>query len=85
MKEVIWFGKKGKLIPRYIFPYVILGRVENVAYELDLPSSLSSIHSSFHVSMLRKCISDPSSVVPLEGYGILDSLSYEEIPVEILD
>lgn len=85
MKEVMQFGKKGKLSPRFIGPYVILQRVGNMAYELDLPSGLSFIHPVFHVSMLRKCLSNPSLVVPLEGLGISNSLSYEKVPVEILD
>ncbi|KAH0665088.1 hypothetical protein KY285_026294 [Solanum tuberosum] len=37
MKGVMRFGKKGKLSPRYIFPYRISKRVGNVAYELELP------------------------------------------------
>lgn len=52
---------------------------------MKLPSSLSLVHSVFHVSMLRKCIGDPSSVVPLEVLGIIYFLSYEEVPIEILD
>ncbi|WMV13705.1 hypothetical protein MTR67_007090 [Solanum verrucosum] len=36
-KGVIWFAKKGKLIPRYIGPYQISKMVGNVAYELELP------------------------------------------------
>jgi len=39
----------------------------------------------FHVSMLKKCIGDPVSILPLEGLGINENLSYEEVPVEILD
>ena len=32
MKEVVRFGKKGKLSPRYVGPYEILQRVGKVAY-----------------------------------------------------
>lgn len=63
----------------------MLKRVGNVSYEYELPSSLSSIHLVFHVSTLRKCVGDPSMVIPLEETGILCFLSYEEVPVEILD
>ena len=42
MKEVVRFSKKGKLSPRYVGPYEILQRVGKVAYELKLPSELSS-------------------------------------------
>lgn len=33
--------------PRFIGPYLISRRVENIAYELEFPSSLGSIHSCF--------------------------------------
>ena len=52
------FGKKGKLSPCYVGPYKILSRVGKVAYEVELPFELSSVHPIFHVSMLRKDISD---------------------------
>ncbi|WMV19689.1 hypothetical protein MTR67_013074 [Solanum verrucosum] len=85
MKYVMRFGKKGKLSPRYVGPYQILKCVGKVAYELDLPNELAPVHLVFHVSMLKKCIGDLASIIPLEGLGVDESLSYEEIPVEILD
>lgn len=85
MKGVMRFGKKGKLSPRYIGPYRIIRRVGQVAYELELPSELESVHPVFHVSMLRKCIGDPTRVVPTDDVQITEDLSYEEIPVAILD
>ncbi|XP_070017883.1 uncharacterized protein [Nicotiana sylvestris] len=39
MKGVMRFGKKGKLIPRYVGPYNIIQRIGRVAYELDLPQN----------------------------------------------
>ena len=35
--------------------------------------------------MLRKCLGDPSLIVPTDNVGIKDNLSYEEVPVEILN
>ncbi|KAK4731766.1 hypothetical protein R3W88_024754 [Solanum pinnatisectum] len=85
MRGVIRFGKKGKLSPRYVGPYQILKCIEKVAYELDLPNELAPVHPVFHVSMLKKYIGDPISILPLEGLGVDENLSYEDVPVEILD
>ncbi|WMV57783.1 hypothetical protein MTR67_051168 [Solanum verrucosum] len=85
MKGVMRFGKKGKLNPRYIGPYRISKRIGNVAYELELPQELEAVHPIFHISMLKTCMGDPSLMIPTEDIGIKDSLSYEEIPVQILD
>ncbi|WMV41209.1 hypothetical protein MTR67_034594 [Solanum verrucosum] len=66
-------------------PYKISRRVGKVAYELDLPNKLASVHSVFHVSILKKCVGDPTSIIPLEGLEVKENLLYEEIPIEILD
>ena len=79
------YGKKGKLNPQFISPYQILRPVGKVDYELEFPNELAPVHPVFHVSMLKKCIGDPVSIIPFEGLGVAESLSYEEIPVEILD
>ena len=63
MKGVMRFGKKEKLVLRYIGPFEILDRVGIFAYRLVLPPNLSQVHLVFHVSMLRKYISDPSHVL----------------------
>jgi hypothetical protein len=44
------FGIKGKLAPRYIGPFLILVRLVNVAYRLELPPTLVGVHNVFHVS-----------------------------------
>ena len=85
MKRVMIFGKKGKLSPRYVRPYNILKRIFKVAYEFELPAKLAAVHPIFHISLLKKCVGDPASIVPLESVVVKDSLSYEDVPVEILD
>ncbi|WMV30458.1 hypothetical protein MTR67_023843 [Solanum verrucosum] len=85
IKGVMRFGKKGKLSPWNVGPYQILQRIGKVDYELDLPNELALVHPVFHVSMLKKCIGDSSSIIPLEGLGVDESFSYKEVPVEILD
>ncbi|WMV18482.1 hypothetical protein MTR67_011867, partial [Solanum verrucosum] len=85
IKGVIRFGKNGKLSPRYIGPYRIAKRIGSVAYELELPQELVAVHPVFHISMLKKCMGDPSLIVQTKNVEIKDNLSYEEIPVQILD
>ena len=85
MKGIMRFGKKRKLSPRFIGPYEILGKVGNVSYKLVLPLELSSVHNVFHVSMLRRYISDPSHVLSQEPLALDLDLSYEKRPIQILD
>ena len=40
--------------------------LERFSYELKLPSELASVHPVFHVSMLKKCIGDLVSILPIE-------------------
>ena len=50
------FKKKEKLSPRYIGPYEILERIEELAYKLELPPELSQLHDVFHICMLKKYV-----------------------------
>ena len=84
-KGVLRFGKRGKLSPRFIGPYEIVIKVGPIAYKLKLPPELSRIHDTFHVSMLRKYIIDPSHVLREQPVQLKENLTYEEIPVQIVD
>ncbi|WMV50560.1 hypothetical protein MTR67_043945 [Solanum verrucosum] len=85
MKGVMKFGKKRKLSPRNVGPYQILRHIGKVTYELELPNELASVHPFSHVSLLKQYVGHPTSIVPLEGLGVDENLSYEEVLVEILD
>ncbi|KAJ4943955.1 hypothetical protein NE237_005595 [Protea cynaroides] len=75
------FGKKGKLCPRYVGPYEILTRRGNVAYQLALPPSMSSVHNVFHVSLLKKYVRDPSHILTANPLDLTEDLTFEVVPV----
>nr|GFB16511.1 putative reverse transcriptase domain-containing protein [Tanacetum cinerariifolium] len=84
-KRVIRFGKKGKLAPRYVGPFQILKRIKPVAYRLRLPEELSSVHDTFHVSNLKKCLANANLHMPLKEIKIDKILRFVAELVEIKD
>ncbi|GJU07776.1 putative reverse transcriptase domain-containing protein [Tanacetum coccineum] len=84
-KGAIRFGKRGKLNPRYIGPFKILKQIGPVAYKLDFPEELRNVHNTFHVSNLKKCLSNESLVIPMKELWLDDKLNIVEELVEIKD
>ncbi|GKF66058.1 hypothetical protein Tco_0192575, partial [Tanacetum coccineum] len=84
-KGVVRFGKRGKLNPRYVGPFMVLEKVGEVAYKLELPEELSKVHNTFHVSNIKKCHADEPLAVLLDGLHFDDKLHFVEEPVEIVD
>ncbi|GJX02669.1 putative reverse transcriptase domain-containing protein [Tanacetum coccineum] len=82
-KGAIHFAKRGKLNPRYIRPFKILAKVGTVAYRLKLLEQLSRVHSTFHVSNLKKCLSDKTLVIPLDKIQIDDKIHFTKEPVKL--
>jgi hypothetical protein len=78
------FKVKGKLSPRYIGPFLIFRRVGEMAYQLELPDSLSDVHNVFHVSQLKKCLRVPEEQLPMEELSVQGDLTYTEYPIKIL-
>jgi len=85
MRSVKRFNVKGKLAPRYVGPFRILARRGEVAYQLELPESLSGVHDVFYVSQLKKCLRVPEEQIPIEELTIKEDLTYEEYPIKILE
>ena len=52
---------------------------------MKLPTELASVHVIFHVSMLKKCIVDPESILLIDDLGVKDNLFFEEVQVQIFD
>ncbi|GKA74384.1 putative reverse transcriptase domain-containing protein [Tanacetum coccineum] len=79
-KQVVCFGKWGKLNPDMVGPFRCWKWSGSVAYKLELPQELSRVYNTFHVSNLKKCYSDEPLAVPLD-----DKLRFVEELVEIMD
>nr|GEV06870.1 putative reverse transcriptase domain-containing protein [Tanacetum cinerariifolium] len=84
-KDVVRFGKRSKLSPRYVGPFEIVERVSPVAYRLCLPQDLVGVHDPFYVSNLKKCLADVSMHIPLEEVKIDDKQHFVKEPMEIMD
>ncbi|GJU05190.1 putative reverse transcriptase domain-containing protein [Tanacetum coccineum] len=68
-----------------IGPFKIIAKVGTVAYHLELPEKLSRVHSTFHVSKLKKCIADEPLAIPLDEIQVDDKLNFIKEPIEIMD
>ncbi|GJX25513.1 putative reverse transcriptase domain-containing protein [Tanacetum coccineum] len=60
-------------------------RISPVAYKLELPEELSNVYNTFHVSNLKKCLSNKSLVIPMKELRLDDKLNFVEELVEIMD
>ncbi|GKA66590.1 putative reverse transcriptase domain-containing protein [Tanacetum coccineum] len=59
-------------------------KVGEVSYVLELPEEMRGIHNTFHVSYLRKCLANESSVITLDDIEIDPELTSREESVTIL-
>nr|GFA79003.1 putative reverse transcriptase domain-containing protein [Tanacetum cinerariifolium] len=82
---VVGFRKKGKLALRFVRLLEILERIGPVAYRLRLPEELSSVHDTFYVSNLKKCLADEKLHVLLDEIKVDKTLRFVEEPLEIMD
>ncbi|GJZ68633.1 putative reverse transcriptase domain, ribonuclease H-like domain, aspartic peptidase domain protein [Tanacetum coccineum] len=64
---------------------VMLKVVGPVSYKLKLPEELGNVHNTFHVSNLKKCLSDESLIILMKELRLDDKLNFVEEPIEIMD
>ncbi|GJT49715.1 ribonuclease H-like domain-containing protein [Tanacetum coccineum] len=50
-----------------------------------LPEELNGVHDAFHVSNYKKCLGDPTLLVPLDEIRVDAKLNFMEEPMEILE
>jgi hypothetical protein len=67
------------------FPFKILERKGEVAYQLELLDHLSDVHDVIHVSQLKKFLRVPEEQLPMEELSVNEDLTYSEYPDKILE
>ena len=67
-----------KLLPKYLGPFEMVRRIGNVAYELNLPASMSRYHGVFHVRLLKKYMDGGRQAAPPPAV-LLDGEEEQEI------
>jgi len=77
--------KLRKLTPRFIGPYQITRKIRHATYEIALPPHLANLHNVFHVSQLRKYVTDPTHILEEDDVQVREDLTIGVGPVRILD
>ncbi|GJV22728.1 putative reverse transcriptase domain-containing protein [Tanacetum coccineum] len=89
MSPVLWADIKGSSLTGLELVQEttdkILERFGLSTYKLRLPEELNSVHDTFHVSNLKKCLADSNLHVPLDEIKVDKTLHFVEEPVEIMD
>lgn len=76
-----------KLAPRYVGPFKIIKRIGNIAYKVELPSSMAGVHNAFHVSHLCKYVRDLETTISPTGLADLvvdPNLTFVRQPVWVV-
>ncbi|GKA37098.1 putative reverse transcriptase domain-containing protein [Tanacetum coccineum] len=79
------FWQTGEAEPSLYRTIQDIAKVGMLAYRREIPEQLSRVHSTFHVSNLKKCFVDEPLAIPLDGIQIDDKFHFIEEPVKIMD
>ncbi|GKA31585.1 putative reverse transcriptase domain-containing protein [Tanacetum coccineum] len=73
--------------PGTLGPFRTLKGSGPVQYKLEIPGRISSVHNTFQVSNLKKCLLNVSLVIAvnMKELWLDDKLNFVEEPVEIMD
>ena len=67
-----------KLLPKYLGPFEVVRRIGKVAYELNLPASMTRYHDVFHVRLLKNYMDGGRQAAPPPAV-LLDGETEQEI------
>ena len=56
-----------------------------MAYTVQLPPQLSTIHDIFHISQLKKCVRVPTEIIEQQEILVEPDLSYVEYRLKVFD
>lgn len=84
MKGVVRLEKKGKLSIRFISPFEILEKYDDVLYRLALPQCLLVVHPVLHISLLKRCHTDDAYIIQWIFFILDHDLSLKREPISIL-
>ncbi|GJW09998.1 reverse transcriptase domain-containing protein [Tanacetum coccineum] len=79
--------KKGweRHLPLVEFSYNNIYHASIMAAPFEALYGRKNVHNTFHISNLKKCLSDKSLVIPIKELRLDDKLNFVEEPVEIMD
>nr|GEU68371.1 putative reverse transcriptase domain-containing protein [Tanacetum cinerariifolium] len=60
-------------------------KIVQIKSRIQAAQQVSRVHSTFHVSNLKKCMADEPLAIPLDEIQVDDKLNFIEEPVEIMD
>lgn len=66
-------------------PYKDFKWIGKVSCELELSKELTEVYQVFDISLLKRCVGNLASIVPLKSMAVKYSLSNKDVPGEILN